>query len=131
MLLENKLSLEAWQKALDSLPKDNLTPAELKQKEQYKAGLNAAKTPHLIRHSAIEGRPPWECARAIKPELCERKMEMATSSVGTRINMLNLCESAQSDSGLGYSQCLRGPFFFFPAVFSLESSFLIMFSGVY
>ena len=74
------MSAEAWQKALDSLPKYDLSPAELKQKEQYEAGLKAAKEPRIVRIST-DGSAPWDSAKAMKPELRERGMEMASSSV--------------------------------------------------
>ncbi|KAG2108961.1 uncharacterized protein F5147DRAFT_693521 [Suillus discolor] len=40
----SRKSAEAWQKALDALPKTYLSPAEQRQKDQYSAGLNAAQT---------------------------------------------------------------------------------------
>ena len=47
----------------------------------------------------------------MKSELCDHEMNMATSSVSPWNACLNLAESVQyfdSDSGLGYSQRLRG-----------------------
>jgi hypothetical protein len=78
---ENNPSVNAWQKALDSLPKGNLTPAELKQRDQYSAGLKEAKRPRIIRMSGIAEKAPWQCAAAMKPELIERKYEAVNSSV--------------------------------------------------
>jgi len=76
-----ELREEAWQKALESLPKENLSPAECKQKEQYEAGLKAAREPRVITISGGAGSMPWDCAKAIKPELINRRHEMISSSV--------------------------------------------------
>ena len=61
--------MDAWQKALDTLPKQNLSPSELKQKVQYEAGLKAASEPRVITFSGSAGNMPWDCAKALKPEL--------------------------------------------------------------
>jgi hypothetical protein len=74
-------SVDAWQKALDLVSKENLSPAELKQKQQYTASLTAAKRPRIIRMSNAAGKMPWDCAKAIKPELLARKEETVASSV--------------------------------------------------
>ena len=106
------MSIEAWQKALDLLPKSNLTPGELKQKGQYEAGLNAAQeAPMAMRMSDTEGTRPWDSAIAMKSDLCEHEMNMASSSVRSECmlrNCLKIFISFSADLGLGYSQCLRG-----------------------
>jgi stress-induced-phosphoprotein 1 len=65
------------------LPKENLNPGELKQKEQYEAGLKTASEPQVIKISGAAGGMPWDCAKALKPELISRRAEMVTSSVST------------------------------------------------
>lgn len=72
-------SVTAWQKALDALPKENLSPAEVKQKEQYQSGLQAASKPRLMRVSAFD--LPWDMAKAMMPELLANKVELSGSSV--------------------------------------------------
>ncbi|KAG1883857.1 hypothetical protein F4604DRAFT_1952768 [Suillus subluteus] len=69
-------SAEAWQKALDALPKTNLSPAEQRQKDQYTAGLDAAQTrgkaprdPRFVRFKAGDGNLPWQIATGMLPEL--------------------------------------------------------------
>jgi stress-induced-phosphoprotein 1 len=109
-LNEGTWSVHAWQKALDSLPKENLSPGELKQKDQYEAGLKAASEPQVIKFSKGAGSMPWECARAIKPELIARRHEMVTSSVCS-INVLfftitNINMIPCGMTGLGHSRCL-------------------------
>lgn len=75
-LTEWKRSVEAWQKALDALPKTNLSPAEQRQKDQYGASLNAAQMrgkvqedPHLALFQASDGKLPWQIATEMLPEL--------------------------------------------------------------
>ncbi|KAJ7707343.1 hypothetical protein B0H17DRAFT_1191859 [Mycena rosella] len=71
---------QSWQRALDALPKANLTPAEGVQKVQYQAGLEAAAagvaklqaTPIVgARAVGVQGggRLPWELAAAMLPRL--------------------------------------------------------------
>jgi hypothetical protein len=81
-------AIKAWQKALDTLPNDNLTPSELKQREQYEAGLTASKRKtdenilaRVITIPATSGQHPWQVAKAMEPELQRRGIELATSSV--------------------------------------------------
>ncbi|KAK7016337.1 hypothetical protein R3P38DRAFT_2542174 [Favolaschia claudopus] len=82
-------SKESWQKALDALPKTNLTPAEETQKTQYTAGLRAAisalaqfeNTKHYIPKADPRqpggtpfiwqgnGRMPWDLAAPIVARL--------------------------------------------------------------
>ena len=114
-LNEGAWSVDAWQKALDSLPKENLSPGELKQKEQYEAGIKAAREPRVIQISGAAGRMPWDYAKAMKPELINRKHEMAASSVSpsvpffvTIITITNTIRSSSDLAGLGHPQCLRG-----------------------
>jgi hypothetical protein len=81
-------AIEAWQKALDTLPKDNLTPAQLKQLEQYKTGLKDATQksestapPPVIVLPATSGQHPWQIAKAMESELQSKGMELVQSSV--------------------------------------------------
>ena len=76
----NSESVISWQKALDALPKENLSPAEAKQKEQYEAGLQAASKPRLVGLSAFD--LPWDMAKAMMPELFTNKA-LSGSSVRT------------------------------------------------
>ncbi|KAJ7707342.1 hypothetical protein B0H17DRAFT_918085 [Mycena rosella] len=73
-------SKESWQRALDALPKFDLTPAEETQKAQYQAGLTAAtaevgkikNTPIVGTHAIMvqgQGRMPWDHAAAILSRL--------------------------------------------------------------
>ncbi|KAJ7466992.1 hypothetical protein FB451DRAFT_1483962 [Mycena latifolia] len=73
-------SKESWQRALDALPKSDLTHAEEVQKEQYQAALAAAaaavvkmeNTPIVGDRAIIvkgEGRLPWDLAAAMIPDL--------------------------------------------------------------
>lgn len=87
-------AIKAWQKALDTLPKDNLTPAQLKQREQYETGLKAAKlkaepdTPsRVITIPATSGQHPWQVAKAMEPELQTQGINLVRSSV-CRVRLL-------------------------------------------
>ncbi|KAG1835305.1 hypothetical protein EV424DRAFT_365224 [Suillus variegatus] len=68
-------SAHAWQKALDALPKSNLSPVERQQKEQYSAHLKAANArlngPPIVPLSMNEklGKFPWQIATDMLPEL--------------------------------------------------------------
>ncbi|KAG2059304.1 hypothetical protein BDR06DRAFT_949330 [Suillus hirtellus] len=69
-------SAEAWQKALNALPKTNLSPAEQRQKDQYGAGLNAAQTRGKTSNNRClapinldDGNLPWKIATKMLPEL--------------------------------------------------------------
>ncbi|KAJ7707341.1 hypothetical protein B0H17DRAFT_1191857 [Mycena rosella] len=88
-------SKESWQRALDALPKFDLTQAEENQKTQYQAGLTAAavglekmKNTPIVGDQAIimqgEGRMPWDLAAAMLPCL---RASLAT-------NAESLCSSA-------------------------------------
>ncbi|KAJ7270795.1 hypothetical protein C8J57DRAFT_292412 [Mycena rebaudengoi] len=70
----------SWQKALDALPKSDLKPAELVQKEQYQAALKLAdagveklKNTYTVGERPVivrgDGRLPWELASAIVADL--------------------------------------------------------------
>ncbi|KAG2060908.1 hypothetical protein BDR06DRAFT_393900 [Suillus hirtellus] len=68
-------SARAWQKALDALPRTNLSPVERQQKEQYSANLKAANArlngPPIVPLSMNEklGKFPWQIATDMLPEL--------------------------------------------------------------
>ncbi|KAG2128642.1 uncharacterized protein EDB93DRAFT_1184074 [Suillus bovinus] len=121
-------SAKAWQKALDTLPKTNLTPAEKRQKDQYKAGLDAAQTrgktikdPCLARMNAADGKFPWQIATEMLPELRQAGPEKLSSSawvishayeeftkgVGF-MNELKTIPHPQAPGGLAYSGSLMG-----------------------
>jgi hypothetical protein len=82
--------VKAWQRAINTLPKENLTPTELKQKEQYEDGLKAAllakrkakdeplQTIHVPKGSH---KFPWTIAVEMRPELERAKELMMSSSV--------------------------------------------------
>ncbi|KAG2108957.1 uncharacterized protein F5147DRAFT_693493 [Suillus discolor] len=79
-LAEWERSAEAWQKALDALPKTNLN--------QYSAGLDAAKTrgktaesPSVSRFKAEDANLPWKLATEMLPELRKAGPEKYSSSV--------------------------------------------------
>ncbi|KAL0575571.1 hypothetical protein V5O48_006415 [Marasmius crinis-equi] len=87
-------SIGPWQKALESLSKDNLSEAELKQKNEYEAGLAAAaKANELyksgadnVKHLAFEkddrSFTPWMCATALLPRFQrERNFESSAWAV--------------------------------------------------
>ncbi|KAI3609899.1 TPR-likeprotein [Moniliophthora roreri] len=74
------LSKVAWQKALDALPSENLTEAEMKQKKQYEDGLAAAlkatkeeETNDRQHVSRMKVPPkdatPWMCGMEMLPQL--------------------------------------------------------------
>lgn len=70
-------SCYSWQKALDCLPKENLSPEEQKLKSQFEEGLNKAEVArkkiesNLACISAADvqsGRMPWQRAAALKSQ---------------------------------------------------------------
>ncbi|KAK0469496.1 uncharacterized protein EV420DRAFT_1494816 [Desarmillaria tabescens] len=79
MLSEYWQSVEDWQKALDALPTENPTDAEIKQREQYQAGLKTSQAAleklmaQPDRHFALPAREtsqlPWVAAEALLPRL--------------------------------------------------------------
>ncbi|KDQ59303.1 hypothetical protein JAAARDRAFT_34037 [Jaapia argillacea MUCL 33604] len=79
-------SADHWQRALSTLPIENLTAAEMKQKEQYEAGLEAAKkrAPHsessFIHVPNAQGKLPWDRALAMEAELRAAGPSMYASS---------------------------------------------------
>lgn len=75
-------AIDAWTRALDVLPKENLTPAEQKQKDQYSSELAVAKAkfkdlgvnpkqPEGLTTIPLSEREklPWNKALALIPEL--------------------------------------------------------------
>ncbi|KAJ3891677.1 hypothetical protein GG344DRAFT_46856 [Lentinula edodes] len=80
-LREPHRSIEAWQKALNTLPKENLTSAQLSQKSEYTKGLASAKQSlknleasigqDALRINSYEVDPPWICAQKMIPQLVE------------------------------------------------------------
>jgi hypothetical protein len=89
-------SVHEWQRALDTLPKENLTPGELKQREQYQHGLKNAKAVEAAAqatHVGINVRAgtemPWDVAGRMIPAL--RSQEMAKSSVSCPLPMIIDC----------------------------------------
>jgi hypothetical protein len=82
-----KESLQHWQSALKALSQDNLSPSELKQKEQYEQNLRDAqhkvenqRTPaHFVLKNDQE--VPWIRAEKMYPELVAAGPSMYSSSV--------------------------------------------------
>lgn len=82
-------SIHAWGRALDTLPKENLSPTEAKQKVQYQEGLknaHAAKSAAItepsrrgIHISQLNGKMPWTIAEEMLSEL--RATQNIASSV--------------------------------------------------
>ncbi|KIJ67014.1 hypothetical protein HYDPIDRAFT_26424 [Hydnomerulius pinastri MD-312] len=88
-LMEWTDSVEAWEKALNALPKANLSGAEIKQKEQYTASLKAAKqrveeasqTPAKVVYcNYLTEKFPWQMASEMMPELEAAGRSQYTSS---------------------------------------------------
>ncbi|KAK1222349.1 hypothetical protein PQX77_014799 [Marasmius sp. AFHP31] len=85
------VSVEAWNKALETLSKDNLSEAEIKQKTEYEAGLAAASKALELNRSGADVGPrleyknddrsltPWMCALALMPQL-ERERNYRSSA---------------------------------------------------
>ncbi len=73
-------SANAYQRALDTLPNDNLTPAEARQKSQYEDGLKKAQELLNAPRQPMEKNPlalqvdttlkitPWDAANDILPK---------------------------------------------------------------
>jgi hypothetical protein len=81
-------SVKAWQRALDTLPNENLTLGELKQWEQSTAGLRAAKgqlaqgeTPEFVAWKSGEGKRPWDLAQEMRLQLDLSTLDGRCSSV--------------------------------------------------
>ncbi|KAL1738541.1 hypothetical protein HDZ31DRAFT_13725, partial [Schizophyllum fasciatum] len=71
-LHDYRYSTDAWQKALDSLPRENLNASEQKQKEQYAAGLEAAQAiinkppqPAPVVYMRLTDEHPWVVAQRL------------------------------------------------------------------
>lgn len=89
---QNDKSIECWKSALNALPKQGLTPAELKQKEQYAEGLkNAqAKVPERAQHYVTKDhRTPWALAEKLYPELVAGGPAMYSSSASCFVQYQN------------------------------------------
>jgi hypothetical protein len=85
--------VKAWQRAVNTLPKENLTHTELKQKEQYEDGLKAAllakrkakdESLHTIQVPKGSHKLPWTIAVEMRPELERAKELMYSSSVSIK-----------------------------------------------
>ncbi|TCD68815.1 hypothetical protein EIP91_009682 [Steccherinum ochraceum] len=83
-----KDSIESWKKAIGCLPKENQTPAEMKQKEQYQSELatverklnrseNTRPQPTVVRQSEAV---PWKRAAAMVAELRSRPGQLTSSA---------------------------------------------------
>jgi hypothetical protein len=85
------MSVLAWQKAVDSLPEGNLSGEEGKQKEQYQAGLDKAKSKSEPRASDWRSRPPKDPPWVLAEELQKKLMaegkadEFLKSSVSAEV----------------------------------------------
>ncbi|KAJ7580088.1 hypothetical protein C8J56DRAFT_867365 [Mycena floridula] len=78
-------SVAAWKKALNALPKENLTAVQLRQKEQFESSLSAAEKklteiePIGSRSNAMGATPdtialmPWKVAERMIPDLTARQ----------------------------------------------------------
>jgi len=85
-MLHYNESVKFWQKAIDALPAQ-LSPVEVKQKEQYEEGLKGAKRrledsekqSTYIRMLSSD-KIPWKVAKALLPELQARGQAGAQSS---------------------------------------------------
>lgn len=91
-------SVTIWQRALDSLPVENATPAEIKQREQYDISLKAARTAHANQVTeSIKATPketpknlPWELAKPMLEEPAFRQGAGIRSSVSLMHNILSV-----------------------------------------
>lgn len=127
-LADSEGSAEAWQKALDALPKTNLSPAEQRQKDQYSAGLNAAQTRGKTSKyrcsfpvNLDDGNLPWQIATKMLPELQKAGLEKFSSSAWVisyayeefakgveSMNQLKSIPHSQAPGGLSYHGNLMG-----------------------
>lgn len=86
-------SIGIWQKALDTLPKQNLSPSEAAQKKQYETALAIAKTEDAkLKSSSFFDhaqsfrnmvKMPWDIANEMLPELRGQGTAGYASSVST------------------------------------------------
>ena len=88
-------SAEAWQRAIDCFPSDNLTNAESKQRDQYRGSLEVVHRRiadiedvkkqkeglHIFKEATIKGRRPWEKAELLLPQLSAAGGDSLASSV--------------------------------------------------
>ncbi|KAF7798630.1 hypothetical protein EIP86_009852 [Pleurotus ostreatoroseus] len=91
-LAESANSLDSYEKALAALPKENLTPTDLKLREQAQAGAKAAKerlepksqkVHHVVALPPAQGKLPWDRAEGLVNERLAKyghTMECANSS---------------------------------------------------
>ncbi|KZT67606.1 hypothetical protein DAEQUDRAFT_766973 [Daedalea quercina L-15889] len=85
-LQEYKESAKYWKRAVDAFPKENLSAAELKQKEQCIAELQLAcnkateSGSYLVLSREMDGRLPWDYAKAMEQELKAGLPDTAESS---------------------------------------------------
>jgi hypothetical protein len=109
--------VKAWKRAVETLPKENVTPAELKQREQYEDSLKTALlAKSKAENTPVRGRPikanehkfPWQVAYEMQRELEASK---EASSVGLIYCLYDLFVDFSS-SGLGYRCCVQCMFAF-------------------
>ncbi|EGO24395.1 hypothetical protein SERLADRAFT_438006 [Serpula lacrymans var. lacrymans S7.9] len=91
-LLRYQGSVISWERALDALPRQHLSAAELKQKHEFEEGLRSAKLCLAIvnERGAPEGsikihkpdqeKLPWRIAQRILPRMRRRNQEEASKS---------------------------------------------------
>lgn len=111
-------SMAAWEKALSLLSGDNLSPADLKLKEQCEEGLKGVKDRIANPTSTLTGIPkklkgqlPWDRALALRESLIAAGDVTSSVSDLTRApswtalitTFLYLCKLS---SGLGYYGCI-------------------------
>ncbi|THH28441.1 hypothetical protein EUX98_g5762 [Antrodiella citrinella] len=70
----------SWQRAINAMPVENLTPAEAKQKEQYKADWELART-RLREIKISAGQAPWYRALALEEDFRSKGVQGYQSSV--------------------------------------------------
>ncbi|THH28442.1 hypothetical protein EUX98_g5763 [Antrodiella citrinella] len=83
----NQSCVDTWQKALQALPIENLTAAELKQKETYELELKSAKSKlHTVQNTVLRGtsvksgQAPWQLAIQLEDDLLSRGPDAFKSS---------------------------------------------------
>lgn len=89
MLGNYENSVGNWQRALQTLPVENLTSAELKQKEEWSKDMMTVKrkiqrlqqTPVPQQVAMPQNETPWKRAKAIESELLRQGPEGMQSSV--------------------------------------------------
>lgn len=98
-------SITSWKKALDVLPKENLTTSELKQKGQYDAQLKIVEAELAQKMSADftgfhleKDQAPWVRAERMMPELVAGGTTTLGSSVSdfvTQHKYISQCEKCR------------------------------------